>query len=101
VHIKLSKFINGFACGITASLFLLSGLQSTYQAEPLPQEASSGKELFQRNHCSTCHSISSSGGCLAPPLDDVASGEEENLFFPELLTRKLPGKNSPNTKFRN
>lgn len=92
MHIKLSKFINGFACGATACLFLLSSLQSTYQAEPLPQEASRGKELFQRNHCSTCHSISSSGGCLAPPLDDVGKRRGKEFILSRITDTQAARK---------
>jgi nitric oxide reductase subunit C len=48
---------------------------------PLPQtsESRKGHKEFELNHCASCHSIDSKGGCLAPPLDGI--GARRNKTF--------------------
>ncbi len=37
------------------------------------KESTKGKRLFQKNHCTSCHTTGSSGGCLGPVLSGVGA----------------------------
>jgi mono/diheme cytochrome c family protein len=52
----------------------------TYKPKPLSPLASKGKDLFEKNNCSVCHTVSGDGGCLAPPLDGIGSRRSQKFI---------------------
>lgn len=44
-----------------------------FKAAAPSADSSSGKVIFEKDSCLTCHSITGKGGCLAPPLDGIGA----------------------------
>lgn len=89
-----NQFMCGLSCGLTVGLFVLLSAQLSYQASPLEDDkAVVGKKLFQQNKCSTCHTIEESGGCLAPPLDDVGNRRGKDFILARITDSKTARKN--------
>jgi nitric oxide reductase subunit C len=54
---------------------------SHYKAAKVTQTSIKGKELFEREHCASCHSVDSKGGCLAPPLDGIGAYRSQQFIM--------------------
>ena len=60
------------------------------QAQPTSNKA---KDLLDKNGCTTCHSIKSKGGCLAPPFDGISKRRSKDFVLSRIT-------NSPTAKKR-
>jgi cytochrome c peroxidase len=52
----------------------------SYKPASTSAESEKGKSLYDKNNCSTCHTIGGTGGCLAPPLDGVGSRRSQKFI---------------------
>lgn len=52
-----------------------------YKAAGSSPDSVSGKVIFDKNNCATCHSIGSKGGCLAPPLDGIGAYRSKEFII--------------------
>lgn len=65
-----------------------------YKPKPHSALAAKGKELFEKNNCAVCHTISAEGGCLAPPLDGIGSRRSQKF-----IKMRITSGSSEETKF--
>ena len=73
-----------FAIGIVATL----PLAQAYAADIDTKKINEGKKLYKTLNCALCHSISGTGGCLAPDLNGVTKRHDKKYLQLRL------GKNS-------
>jgi cytochrome c2 len=91
---KISNLRTCFVLGLALSSFSMASLTlgkdgsrnktsvvppDNYVPHTQTNESRKGRKEFELNHCASCHSIGSKGGCLAPPLDGI--GARRNKTF--------------------
>lgn len=54
---------------------------SNYKASPVTAESLRGKKQFQKYSCTTCHSVDSEGGCIAPPFDGIGARRKREFIL--------------------
>lgn len=89
---KSSKSLVAVLVLLTVTGFVEPGLQcvaqvstsivkpSSYKAKSPTAASVKGKELFEKNDCKVCHTVSGRGGCLAPPLDGIGSRRTQQFI---------------------
>lgn len=64
----------------------IRSLRGTAIDAPAPGNAAHGEEIYNREHCSTCHMIRGKGGLVGPDLTDIA-GRRKLYAIRDALTK--------------
>jgi|AGTN01.1.fsa_nt_gi Cytochrome c. len=59
-----------------------------YSPAPATKASAQGKELFEKNNCSLCHTAEQGGGCLAPPLNGVGARRSKEFIIARITAEK-------------
>lgn len=66
-----------------------------YHPAPVTSLSLKGKRIFAENHCASCHSLGTGGGCLGPPLAGVGARRSKDF-----ITARITADPSQVKKFK-